>query len=144
VPPGSECAVIQSLPSASLRLAAGGVAPVINDYRWASAGNDASQVLELTLLIHCQKAWRLDCGDKGALATWNIHRNYSASASRMVTEKPATRAEQTLFALSASEITYQPHRIFQLRETLEKFYRDVTSVTQATEEAAASLKICKP
>jgi hypothetical protein len=69
--------------------------------------------------------------------------DYRTTVSRLASA-PQSPADRTVEELSASSVIDRPHRLLQLREALEAFYRNILPVRPSTEDEVARLTFCKP
>jgi len=142
--PSSECLVIQSLPAHTLRLESAGapVSPIL-DSRWTGSATDPARPLGLSLRLQCRRSWSLPCPKQGLEVSWRVSFDYRATPSRLLA--PARfPAERALAEISATSVIQQPHRLLQLRETLESFYRTVALTWPSAGQDLARLTLCKP
>jgi len=102
---------------------------------------DPAKPLALSMILSCSKNWPLAKG-KCQPAVWELQRDFPGTAAALVSAKPLTPGLTIMQSLSASEVASVPHRIFQLRETLEKFYRNTQNPSGAREFSRVDL--CRP
>jgi len=144
VPAGSDCVLIQSLPAQALSLAVSDpAASPIEDFRWSGSATDPTRPLQLNLLLQCRRPWSFPCPKQGFVATWRVSRDYRDSAARLGVADGGSSAERAVISLSSSSVIYQPHRLLQLREMLEAFYRNVTVTIPSTQQEVVRLTVCK-
>jgi hypothetical protein len=136
---GSECVVIRNLPVMRVKARTTMPPSAVEDFRWSGSLSDSSEPLTLHLQLQCRKSWHFN-----AWLAWASARDFSASAARMAANRAMSLAEQTVFALSAPEVAYHPNRIFQLRELLEKFYRNVLNLVPSEAAEFGRITVTKP
>jgi hypothetical protein len=140
----SECIVLQSLPAQSPRLVSSDAAnSPVKDYRWTGSTTDSNRPFQLSLRLQCRRNWSFPCPKQGLMTSWRVTLDYRASGSRLATVAQSP-AERTVANISATSVIDQPHRLLQLREALEGFYRSISVTTPSTEQELARLTICKP
>jgi hypothetical protein len=145
VPGGSDCVLIRSLPAQTLSLTVSDpAASPIEESRWSGSVTDTARPLQLNLVLQCRRSWSFPCPRQGFVATWRVTRDYRESAARLGAAGGGGSAEQAVISLSASSVIYQPHRLLQLRDMLEAFYRNVGITTPSTQQEVARLTVCKP
>ena len=143
-PPSSDCVSIMQLPQLSAELRMPADAKLIRDFSWGGSMADPARPLSLSMTLSCSKNWPLAKG-KCQAAAWELGRDFPATAAALVATKPLSPALTLIQSLSASEVASVPHRIFQLQETLEKFYRNAQSLTPAGgARELAHVDLCRP
>jgi len=140
-PSSSDCVGILQLPKLSSELKIAGDARLIRDFSWSGSMTDPAKPLALSMILSCSKNWPLAKG-KCQPAVWELQRDFPGTAAALVSAKPLTPGLTIMQSLSASEVASVPHRIFQLRETLEKFYRNTQNPSGAREFSRVDL--CRP
>lgn len=93
----------------------------LNAAHWQ--GNLGSSTL--TLDITCPQNWRAGCGVGAPAAVWVGHPNFAASADHLHGPLPDSPGAAQVAALTTDQVAIMPHRVFGLRETIEKLYREL-------------------
>ncbi len=136
---GSECVVIHNLPAMTVKARTTMPPAAIEDFRWSGSLTDVSAPLTVQLQLQCRKAWHFS-----AWLAWASTRDFRASSARMAANRAIFPAEEAVFTLSASEVAYHPNRIFQLRELLEKLYRNVLNAAPSEAAEFGRIAVTKP
>jgi hypothetical protein len=137
---GSECVVIRNLPVMTVKARTTMPPASVEDFRWSGSLTDPSSPLAVQIQLQCRNPWHFP----SAWLAWTSARDYAASAARVAGSRPVSTAEQEVFSLSASEVAYRPNRIFQLRELLEKLYRNVRNPAPAEAPEFGRIAVTKP
>jgi hypothetical protein len=144
-PASPDCIEVLQLPRLAADQKPAGTLNAIRDYTWSGSATDPARPLSLSLRVRCSKNWPLAPGQCQTAAIWELRRDYAGTASALFTGKPASPALNAVRSLSVPEVASAPHRVFQLQETLEKFYRNALSVTPAADMSQlARVDICRP
>ncbi len=130
-PASRDCVTLAMLPVLGADFRPAGTLGAIRDYAWSGTPGEAAKPLTLSLKLLCSRDWRLRSGQCEPAGVWLLRRDYAASAAALVSG-PANRPAVALVrALSSPEVATKPHLVFQLQETIEKFYRNALTLAPA-------------
>lgn len=144
-PASPDCVEVLQLPRLSAELKSAGNLNAIRDYAWSGSLTDPARPLSLHIHLLCSKNWSLPRGECQTAANWELRRDFAGTASALFTGKPGSPALGVVHSLTAPEVALAPHRVFQLQETLEKFYRNaLTLAPSGGVNQMARLDLCRP
>ncbi len=142
-PVTSDCIVLQSLPVPRPELQDTYGKKIVGPYAWLGSQTDPRRPLTLGVQVQCREEWNIPCSSSPARATWIVNHDYRASASALSpASKEATSPVRLVQSLSAPAVLDAPHRIFQLSETLEKFYLNAAGMGPHSSRVT-SIQFCK-
>lgn len=133
----SDCVILRNLPSAKVEGGHRQTGPrIVQKWAWGGSAVDPTDPLRLGLRIRCLSDSTTPCGANAPRAQWDMVFDYGTSAGNL-SQNSSEAAAAEVGALSAPSVIKAPHRIFQLRETLEKFYANVAALGKHKERIAA-------
>lgn len=144
-PESRDCAQLMMLPA--LRAEVRSLQPLaaIRDYRWSGSATDSRLPIQLALRVACSKNWRLKSGQCQQAGVVHLRRDLAATAAGLATGAATSPASALIRSISAPSVARAPHRVFQLQETLERFYRTMASTVPSSEGTPlAPIDFCRP
>jgi hypothetical protein len=140
-PESSDCVDLVMLPALPTAFSRSGPFKVISDSAWAGqiGGRPGSAAIQ----VSCSRRWTP--GPSACeKAEWIYRRDYQASAADLAMGRSPRPAVALIRELTAAEVATRPHRLFQLNEMLEKFYRNAMTLPVAESSGrVAQLQICR-
>jgi hypothetical protein len=114
------CIDLMVLPPRKTRFSTAAGVDRIKDPEWTE------NLARLTATVMCDEKWRQPC-DRSAPTVTALSIADFASAADSLNAPQKFEVAKLVAVLSTNNMAEQPHRIFGLKETLEKFYRELES-----------------